>query len=117
MSSHLVLFFVFFILEYTWCQLDILFLVFNYAVQVKIAYQAVAYVCKLDCDRLMCAISSSHFGIQCYPFRRSWPDFVVSCGHCLYLSSPFRSITCILFHSSIFLHSPAQPEIKRGGRN
>ena len=28
----------------------------------------------------------------------------VSYGHCLYHASPFCSITCILFHQSIFLH-------------
>ena len=28
----------------------------------------------------------------------------ISYGHCLYHSSPFRSITCILFPKSIFLH-------------
>ena len=28
----------------------------------------------------------------------------ISYGHCLYHASPFRSITCILFHQSIFLH-------------
>ena len=28
----------------------------------------------------------------------------ISYGHCLYHASPFCSITCILFHQSIFLH-------------
>ena len=28
----------------------------------------------------------------------------ISYGHCLYHASPFISITCVLFHQSIFLH-------------
>ena len=28
----------------------------------------------------------------------------ISYGHCLYHTSPFRSITCILFPQSVFLH-------------
>ena len=44
---------------------------------------------------------SFHVGSGIVPVNRLGQ---ISYGHCLYHSLPFCSITCILFHQSIFLH-------------